>query len=437
MQATNSWSTYAPSTLYTLINAYTGYCLFIRGSRAIDLNQANYAIPDPTVLRVTGNINNGAWANPYSGIMANELLLVGNPYASSVDIAPTLSASGGIYNNKFWVWDPALSGSYGVGGYVIYSNGIMAPLTANYPAATTIIQGEQAFLVQSSTTNATINFKQSDKTASETDIFARHSAPAHPAVYTNLVLPSADSFVVEDGVAAGFGSRFSSNVDGDDATKLWNFNENIALIRNGKALAIEMRPMPILTDTLFYRMYLRQQPYALQIFAQEPEKIKTKAWLVDKYLNTKTALNLSDTTIYNFSPNPDTNSYRNRFMIVFKLQLNADPVPVSKVIDQSNPNETGSANSTAATWETIRAYPNPVTGKAFTLNINGLQQDEYVVNVYSLKGSLLLTKKINYEKGNSSYSISLPANTAAGEYTLQLINKTGIVTSIPLLVARK
>ncbi|MBV9961186.1 MAG: T9SS type A sorting domain-containing protein [Parafilimonas sp.] len=438
VQATNSWSSYAPSTLYTLINDYNGYCLFVRGSRAVDLSQATNAIPDATILRVTGNINNGSWAKPYAGVKLNDLLLVGNPYASSIDIASMLNASSGIYSNKFWVWDPALSGSYGVGGYVVYNNGIMAPLTQNYPAPTTIIQAEQAFLVQSNNVGATINLKQADKTSSETGIFARNSAPAHPAVYVNLVVPSNNSFVVEDGVATGFGNRFSANVDTDDAMKLWNFYENIALIRNGTPLSIEMRPMPVITDTLFYKMYLRQQPYALQVFAQDAEKIKTKAWLVDKYLHTETALDLYDTTIYNFTPNPDTNSYRNRFMIVFRIKLNGDPVPVSKSVDQLNPDETGSANSIASSTGYITVYPNPVTGKSFILNLNDLPAGNYNLNFYSLKGALLFTKQVDHKKTNSNYTINLPSNISAGAFTLQLVNKTGTITkSISLIIARQ
>ncbi len=61
VQSTNSWSTTAPPPVSTLINAYDGYCLFVRGSRAVNLALATSAPTDPTVLRITGNINNGVW----------------------------------------------------------------------------------------------------------------------------------------------------------------------------------------------------------------------------------------------------------------------------------------------------------------------------------------------------------------------------------------
>src|SRR4029079_15249628 len=103
-----------------------------------------------------------------------------------------------------------------------------------------------------------------------------------------------------------------ASVDSYDAEKLWNFDENIALVRNTYTLAIEFRPDPVLTDTLFYRLYLRQEPYTLQIFTRDFSYMPlVRAWLVDKYMNTRTEINQKDTMLYNFTPNPDTNSYRN------------------------------------------------------------------------------------------------------------------------------
>ena len=359
VQSTNSWSQYAPSTLYTPINNNEGYCIFVRGSRAVDLALATSAIPDPTVLRTIGRINNNAWNKTYSSIAANDILLVGNPYASSVDIGSLLSASTGIYNNKFYVWDPGLAGSYGVGGYVTYSNGIMAPLTANYPAPTTIIQANQAFLVQSNSTGATVKLKQNDKTASESKIFSLQKPKELPVIYANLLVPSAGNTLV-DGVAAGFDTQFSSNADGDDANKLWNFYENIALSRDNKFLSIELRPLPKLSDTLFLKLYIRQQPYTLQLNVKNFESQPVRAWLVDKYLNSKKEINLSGTTLYDFTPNPDTTSYRNRFILVFNHQLATIPVPVSKVNNQSDPNITGVTNSNALEIGSVNIYPNPV-----------------------------------------------------------------------------
>ena len=77
----------------------------------------------------------------------------------------------------------------------------------------------------------------------------------NPVVYINLMLPSGDTLLLVDGTGALYGNKFSAGVDADDAGKLSNMNENICLFRNGQKLAIEARPIPKQTDTLFIRMW--------------------------------------------------------------------------------------------------------------------------------------------------------------------------------------
>ena len=48
-----------------------------------------------------------------------------------------------------------------------------------------------------------------------------------PVVYINLMLPSADSLLLVDGTGAIYSNQYSASVDGYDAGKLSNFNENI------------------------------------------------------------------------------------------------------------------------------------------------------------------------------------------------------------------
>ena len=57
--------------------------------------------------------------------------------------------------------------------------------------------------------------------------------------------------------------------------------------------------------------------------------------------------------------NSDVNSYRNRFMLVFKPTFTATPVPVTK--QPGKPWCTGNANSTAGTAGDVSVHPNPVS----------------------------------------------------------------------------
>jgi Secretion system C-terminal sorting domain len=426
--STNSWSITAPPTVSTLINAYPAYYIFVRGSRAVDLAKATSAIADPTVLRITGTVNNRAFSKPFTGLTTNNFVFAGNPYASSVNISPVLKRSTGVDTSKFWVWDPALAGDYGVGGYITYSNGVMMPPTPNYPVATTIIQGGQAFLLQANAASANLNFIQADKTASESMVFGRPvKQPSPVVVYVNLMTPSADSLALTDGVASAFGKNYSASPDARDAIKQWNLYEGIALVRDSQNFAIEFRPIPQKTDTLFLRLYLRQQPYSLEIFSQNlPADFPGKAWIVDKYLGTQTEVNPYDTTLYSFTPNTDTNSFRNRFMLVFK-RANIKTVNTDKEKE---------VVTTAAAGTGI--YPNPVTDNYFNLVLNNLKAGNYGVNIYTGTGRLVLTHKISYEINKASYSIRLPAGLGAGSYTLQILNSNGDkVKSIPFIITGK
>ena len=80
----------------TNINAYPGYYLFVRGSRAVNLSQGIYAIQDATVLRATGTLNQVNGNNVVKNLgslSANQYYLIGNPYASPIDLTNILDGS--------------------------------------------------------------------------------------------------------------------------------------------------------------------------------------------------------------------------------------------------------------------------------------------------------------------------------------------------------
>jgi hypothetical protein len=437
MQSSNSWSTTTPPTISTRINGYAGYCIFVRGSRAVDLALAANAPPDPTILRITGSVNNKTWSDTFHNINSNTILLAKNPYASDVDIASMLTSSTGIEGYKFWVWDPAYGGHNGVGGYVTYSDGVMAPPTDNYPDATTIIQNGQAFLVQSNDTMAILKFKQGNKVDSQkTSIFGKQAVSPRPVIYTNLIAASGDTALV-DGVATAYGTNFFEKKNVEDADKLWNFDESISQVRDGKTFAIQFRPMPQLTDTIFYSMYLKHQPYLLQISTKNFGAIPTRAWIIDKYLHTATEIALNDDTVrYNFQANADTNSYRNRLMLVFKRQFIATPVPVSRAANPGDSITTGDAASIAGVAN-VSIYPNPViTGEKVVLKFNNIAKGSYEVSVYSLTGLKLLSRKIDHNGVNNIYTVRLPLNMAAGTYNLRVISNNGInIKALSLVIS--
>ncbi len=423
IQSNSTWNV-APPTASTLLNAYSAYYLFVRGSRAVHLEWATGAPTDPTIIRATGRLNNNTYTKTVTG-NTGDYLFIGNPFASSINLANVMASSTGVNTNKFWVWDPSFNGSYGVGGYVTYANGIMVPVTPSYPNPTTVIQGEQGFMVQSNATSSTLVFNQNCKVATEANVFGKQGLVKNSYVYVNLMLHSADSLLLVDGTAAIFGPKFSDLIDQDDAIKFPNQNENIAMVRFNRRMAIEARPLPKLTDTLFLRMtYLSTaQPYALLIKPMNTPSAM-QAWLIDKYLNTRTIVKPKDTTLYNFTANYyDTTTYMRRFIIVYHRGYETTPVSVAAVAKTLN----GS----------VSILPNPVTGNSFEIKLANVSKGNYKAEIYGNDGKILLVKYFVHAGGNNSYKIILPPGTAAGFYTVSVTNSSGQLIQKTSLVITK
>lgn len=361
----NTWQT--DNTTFEPINSHDAYCLFVRGSRAVDLSLGTAAPPDATVLRLRGKLNetNGQSIMINSGAsVANSYFFAGNPYASPINIEALLQSSirtNGIDLDKFWVWDPGASGHYGDGQYVTFSGGVQVPngggKTDRYYNSGTTIQSGQAFFVQlgSASTSGSLLFQQEDKNTNETNVYSKKSRNV-PVIYTNLLNDETgnSTWQMVDGVGAAFGKNYSPGIDSKDAKKLWNNFDNIALIRNSVRLAIEFRPFPILTDTLFYKMFLyKNHSYQLQFFSQNLPSNFLQAWVIDKYLNIKTPVNLYNIATYSFNTDNSELSYRDRFILVYRRIFNANAVPVVLTTSLSI---TGSKRLIAINQK-ITAYP--------------------------------------------------------------------------------
>lgn len=295
-------------------------------------------------------------------------------------------------------------------------------------------------------TNAIINFNHVENTTTtETNVFGKQmTQPVRHVIYTRLLSTQNNITSSIDMVATAYDSNFSAGIDDMDAPKLWNVDENIAEVRDDNTLSIEFRPTPLLSDTIFYRLYLRVQPYTLQVYSQNLQgMLSQNAWLVDKYLHTKTAVNLYDTTLYNFSVvlgsdnKPDTNSYRNRFMLVFYRQFNADAVPVTKSLNQDNPNETGEAKSEFPSAGTVFIYPNPTRGNTTILQFSNMLPGEYETCIYNSNGQKLATKIIQNHGGQLSVTLPVQPSWAPGVYSVRVMNKSfGKVKNLKLVVNR-
>ncbi|MEI2750098.1 MAG: hypothetical protein V9E88_15220 [Ferruginibacter sp.] len=135
---------------------------------------------------------------------------------------------------------------------------------------------------------------------------------------------------VLDGNIVAVSPGFSNGFESDDAIKLQNFGENFGIAANGNILSVNARKDFTSADTVqFNATGLREQTYQLTI---APENLATgvlEAYFADRFLQTKTALNLSGNNQLSVTiTNDPASKAANRFYIVFKV---TGPVPVRSI----------------------------------------------------------------------------------------------------------
>lgn len=315
------WSTPA-NTNNTSVNSQEGWLLFVRGDRETYGEITNqYKTPTVTTLRPRGQIFLGQ-----KTLTASGMTTVGNPYASAVDyFAMTRTGAGWPANPTYYVWDPTLGGSQGVGAFVTLTwNGTDFTRSSPYGAGTydnRYIASGAAIMVDFPAGGGTLSMNETNKnTDSNTTAF-------RPVRQLMTVLQTKDTdnnMYVADGALNLFDNSFNNDFDLDDARKLSNVNENICLRRNNGFLSIERKKLNGDADTIFYYMSkLQRKNYQLKFVMDDIEVPQsTAAFLEDAYLNTKTPVSLAGTTIADFGVTSDAASAAaQRFRLVFRRSV--------------------------------------------------------------------------------------------------------------------
>ncbi|MEO8823855.1 MAG: hypothetical protein ABI366_09785, partial [Ginsengibacter sp.] len=146
VDSTNNWK--GISNANDLISNTGGYMVFIRGDRTVT---TTVQPPNRTVLRSKGTLLIGGQL-PIK-VKAHLFQSIGNPYASPIDFS--LITKDTTIDDAFYVYDPYLYGTYGVGGYQTLSGvNNWKPVpggTSAYPTTvlSSIIQSGQAFFIHS------------------------------------------------------------------------------------------------------------------------------------------------------------------------------------------------------------------------------------------------------------------------------------------------
>lgn len=399
---TQTWSDIANTDVNTLV-AGKAYRLYVRGDRSIDVT-SNTSTPTNTTLRATGDLVIGDHLNTNLGQVAGDFNFIGNPYQAIVDMNEVLENSTNLNPHYYYVWDPNLNVR---GGYVTVDlpSGIATPeVGVDATDANQYLQpGQAAFVRTLNSGPASILFEETDKAPFQiaTQVFG--GIPI-PKAEINIQLYEAQAYInngsVADGVLVSFDPSGSNAVLPNDAVKLGNQDENVALLNGQNAyLSIENRAMPMDGEILhlFTNQY-RHNNYTFEIEMNGFSGAVT-AYLKDAYLQTQTQLPHNNSTLINFSI--DQNIRGSTASDRFSIQFEVVPLSTNKIADNG-----------------FQVYPNPANGRFFIADI-GKTTGEIQISFFDLLGREVhrLTKN-----GNSDRIEVSTAGIKPGMYLLKITN---------------
>jgi hypothetical protein len=320
------------NTKYTSLKAGVAYYMFVYGDR---INTITTSSPNNTTLSAAGTLLTGdqlyttGTATPLSGVTGRYTLL-GNPFASPINWATIPRTD---IENTYWGWDPNLNKA---GGYITVTTTGTVTLQAPFSGSTGLtqhIQSGQGFFVKTSGPSPSLTIREQDKVSTFNAAAFRGAVSevnGVPLIAVNLQYASGSSKVLADGVLAAFDPAFSNTTGAEDAVKMNNSAENIAIINEATALSVNARRLPLNSDTLHLAVSGLSKPqYTLQVFTQQMQDKGLLVHLNDRYLNTTRLLSLTDTNsiLFDVTPGIPASSDANRFRIVFHSMLT--PLPVS------------------------------------------------------------------------------------------------------------
>jgi Peptidase family M1 domain len=439
------------------LNALTGYFLYIRGDRSMDMTLplAPNMPTSSTTLRTTGTLLQGTkstFSNAFVG--GGALNLVTNPYPSPIDWSLVQAASSNI-TNFYTLWDP----NFGTrGGFVtVNTTGV-----ASSGLATKFIQPGQAFFVESNGGVPAVSIQESHKAAGNNNEVFLTPPPPVEAFRTELYFAEPNSYRrLVDGAIALFDNGYNAAVDEQDAKEINNWDENIAIAREGKHLAIESRPVIISKDTLpLFMNNMKQQDYEFEFTPAVFTNTNLKAELVDKFLNTRTLLSVTAPTVVPFTITADpASAASDRFTVVFgsfggPLTIDAITIQASEKnngvqVEWTSKTETnmagyeversafGTGFSTVNTTTALGNSATPVNYSWFDANPR-MGTNFYRVKAIDKAGNIKYSDiaKVIFGKGEpgivvypnpikgTTFSIDLN-NLPKGSYLLNLYNNTG------------
>lgn len=488
------------------LDAKKGYFLYIRGDRSTSM-QVPYSptggMPtSSTALRATGAIQKGAISFTISNT-AGDFSMITNPYPSPLDWFSVYSANSNI-STSYTVWDP----NSGIRGAFITVDNTGTPNQTS--AAGRYIQPGSAFFVQSNGGSPTVNLAESMKAVGNNSNGVFRMQTAFESFSAELFLTESNGIRHSaDGIMVKYDDSFSRSKDAFDTDEIPNWDENIAINRNGTMLGTEARPVIIETDTIpLFIKNMRKTDYEFEFTPSHFSNAGLKAELIDNYLHTRILLSVVSKTTVAFTINADEASFAaDRFMIVFNAL--SSPLPIDAMVIKATRKNNGVYVEWSARTETdmdryeverssdgttfskiaivaaignssstveynwfdatpsygdnfyrvkaidragglkytavvkvnimkesrgISVFPNPVTDKHFSVNLDRMDKGNYKLSLFNDLGQRAYYTQFDHTGGNTARSFLLNKDFMAGVYRLVIEDDNGKKLTEPLVI---
>jgi hypothetical protein len=346
-----------------------------------------------TTLKATGQLITGDVT--YANLPSASQTLIGNPYASPLDLTKLLLDNPG-FGGAIWIWDANVAGSNAVGTYNLFSSGTYANIVSNpLINATTLIQSGQAFFVKS-TSGGSFTIKEAHKGPAFSNAIFRLAAPE--LLRVGLYKQNNTEWSGRDGAM----TIILPDADANQVpNKMANGTENVVFTKNsGLYASYEHLPL-VASDVLNVKVWntTAGANYKLKINTEQFTTTNLDATLEDLFTNARTPLTLDGSAVeYPFSVTTDVLSTGNRFRIVFQ----------TSALGINNP-----------TVNSFSIIPNPVTGDSFQVNLGMLATGNYSYTICNTIGQEVERGSINTAIQNTNYEVKMN-NSATGIYIMKI-----------------
>lgn len=365
-----SWNTatqnyVAPANTFLSIVNPAGYMLFVRGDRT----QAGSSGSSTTIMRTRGQLLTGT--QPAISIPAGKDVSIGNPYASALDMRTTPIPAQSV--QTFYVWDPRLTGNYNLGGFRAFtkvgSDWVSTPGGGAYGGHPNFIPSGQAFFIKGGASNGNLVIDENAKGGD--DYTATFVADKPQLLRVNLLIRDNSELTLTDGVMMHYQDGFNDAVDNNDGPKQKNLSEVVSIRYKNKLYAVMQKSPVADADTIFLNLeMMKARNYSWVINAENMDLDGRKAWLVDNYAQTKTALALQGDTRIDFTiANNPASLAADRFMIVFKLKKRIQFISIEA---KRNADKTATVKWQVAPGSDIRYYEVERSNEGTNFNLKGV-----------------------------------------------------------------